>query len=46
MTSVRILNSKSVERIENITCSKVLKYILALNEESKINVVVVSLEYF
>ena len=37
--------SKSAKRIENITCRKVLKYILALDEESEESLVLVTLEH-
>ena len=38
--------SKSAEKIENINCRKVLKYVRALNEESKRNLVLVTLGDF
>ena len=37
---------RSVERVETITDGKFLKYILALDEESKINLVLVILVHF
>ena len=37
---------ESIKRIENITCRKVLKYILALDKESKRNHVLVTLRFF
>ena len=47
MTSVRkCYTSKSIKRIEAITCRKNLKYILALDEESKKNLVLVTLVHF
>ena len=38
--------SKFVKRIENITCRKALKYILALDEESERNLVLVTFRTF
>ena len=38
--------SKSVKRIENITFKKVLAYILASDEKSKKNLILVTLEHF
>ena len=37
---------KYVKRIETITCTKVLKHILAFDEESKRNLVLVTLGHF
>ena len=37
---------RSVKRIETITGRKCLKYILALDEESKINLILVILVHF
>ena len=38
--------SKSAEKIKNINCRKVFKYVRALNEESKRNLVLVTLGDF
>ena len=38
--------SKSVKKIENITCREALKYILALDEESTTNLVLVTIRHF
>ena len=44
MTSVKkSYISKSAKKIETITCTNVLKYILALDEESEKNLFVVTL---
>ena len=39
-------SNKTVKRIEKITSSKIFKFILALDEESKRNLILVTLGHF